>query len=59
MVKRGEKIVDANKTAVDRGIDSLVKVNIPESWANAPDEEGPIKKEPDFVKKNSTSYGKT
>ena len=49
--KKGEKIVDANKTAVDRGIDSLVKVNIPESWANAPDEEGPIKKEPDFVKK--------
>ena len=29
--KKGEKIVDANKTAVDRGIDSLVKVNIPEA----------------------------
>lgn len=49
--KKGEKIVDANKAAVDRGIDSLIKVNVPESWANAPDEEAPIKDEPEFVKK--------
>lgn len=49
--KKGEKIVDANKAAVDRGIDSLVKVNVPESWSNAPDEEAPIKDEPEFVKK--------
>ncbi|WP_297426430.1 pyruvate:ferredoxin (flavodoxin) oxidoreductase [Clostridium sp.] len=48
--KKGEKIVTMNQAAVDRGIDSLNEVSIPESWANAQDEEKPIKDEPDFVK---------
>lgn len=48
--KKGSQIVEMNKAAVDRGIDSLVKVNIPSSWAEAKDPEKPIKDEPDFVK---------
>ncbi|WP_411680508.1 pyruvate:ferredoxin (flavodoxin) oxidoreductase [Clostridium thailandense] len=48
--KKGQKIVEMNKAAVDRGIDSLVKVNIPSGWAEAQDMNSPVKKEPDFIK---------
>ena len=36
--KAGQKIVDMNNEAVDRGVDAAVWVEIPESWANASDE---------------------
>ena len=48
--KKGEKIVEMNLQAVDKGVNALVKVNVPSSWADAKDEEYPIKEEPDFVK---------
>lgn len=48
--KKGEKIVEMNKAAVDRGIDSLVKITIPNDWVNAEEINSPIKKEPDFIK---------
>lgn len=48
--KKGDKIVEMNKAAIDRGISDLVKVSIPPSWADARDEDMPIKDEPDFVK---------
>jgi len=48
--KKGQKIVDMNIAAVDRGIESLQKVTIPESWANAKSEETPTVNEPDFIK---------
>ena len=48
--KKGQKIVDMNSAAVDRGILSLQKVTIPESWANAVSEETPTVDEPDFIK---------
>ena len=35
--KAGQKIVDLNNKAVDVGISAAVKVEIPESWANAAD----------------------
>ncbi|NMA68525.1 MAG: pyruvate:ferredoxin (flavodoxin) oxidoreductase [Desulfitobacterium sp.] len=49
--KKGDKIVTMNHQAVDKGIESLVKVEVPSSWANLPDEDMPIKEEPDFVKR--------
>lgn len=49
--KKGEKIVEMNNAAVDRGIGALVKVNVPEEWKNAPDEELPVKEEPEFIKR--------
>ncbi|MEL5898551.1 pyruvate:ferredoxin (flavodoxin) oxidoreductase, partial [Clostridium sporogenes] len=49
--KKGEKIVEMNKAAIDTGIDAIHKVNIPSSWKNAETEPAPIKKEPDFIKK--------
>jgi len=48
--KKGQKIVDMNKAAVDMGIEALVEVKVPEAWKNAQDEELPVKDEPDFVK---------
>jgi len=48
--KRGQRIVDMNYKAVDMGIESVVKVDVPESWKNAEDEKTSVKEEPDFVK---------
>lgn len=49
--KKGQKIVEMNQTAVDRAIQALHKVDIPASWANAVENEQPVKQEPEFVKK--------
>ena len=49
--KKGEKIVEMNNIAVDRGIGALTKVTIPESWTNVHDEKTPAVEEPDFVKR--------
>ncbi len=35
--KKGQAILDMNFAAVDKGIESLVKIDIPESWKNAQD----------------------
>jgi pyruvate-ferredoxin/flavodoxin oxidoreductase len=48
--RKGEKIVAMNKQAVDAGIEQLLKVEVPEAWKNASDEDMKIKEEPDFVK---------
>lgn len=48
--KKGQKIVDMNKQAVDRGIEALVEVKVPDSWKNPPKEPITIKDEPDFIK---------
>jgi pyruvate-ferredoxin/flavodoxin oxidoreductase len=48
--KKGQKIVEMNKTAIDKGISSIVKVNVPVSWADEKDDETPEKEEPDFVR---------
>ena len=48
--KKGEKIVNMNCQAVDAGINSLVKVDVPASWADAVDAEKPEVEEPAFIK---------
>jgi len=47
--RKGQNIVDMNNTAVDQGINSLVKISIPKEWINSKDEPQPVKKEPEFV----------
>ncbi len=50
--KKGQAVLDMNFAAVDRGIDSLVKVNVPESWKNAQDT--PVEEDmskPEFIRK--------
>ncbi|MCX8131503.1 MAG: pyruvate:ferredoxin (flavodoxin) oxidoreductase [Clostridia bacterium] len=48
--KKGQDIVEMNKAAIDKALEALTKVEIPSTWAEAKDEEIPLKKEPDFVK---------
>jgi len=49
---KGEKIVNMNNAAVDKGADSFKQINVPASWANAVDAECTEGKrcEPDFIK---------
>ena len=49
--KKGEKIVNMNYQAVEAGINSLVKVEVPASWANATENEADATcDEPAFIK---------
>lgn len=51
--KKGQEIVDMNNAAIDRGVNSVVKIEIPASWATATDaqaEAAATKELPDFVK---------
>ena len=49
--KKGEKVVNMNNAAIDKGVESVVEIKIPESWKTAKDEEvAPIKGATKFVK---------
>jgi pyruvate-ferredoxin/flavodoxin oxidoreductase len=48
---KGQKIVDMNKAAVDRGIEGLIKVEVPESWKQLKDTAEQVKEAPEFVNK--------
>ena len=49
--KKGEKVVNMNYAAIDKGIQSIVKVEVPESWKNAQDSnEVSTEVKPDFIK---------
>ena len=48
--KKGEKIVKMNYEAVDKGIDALVKVNVPASWKDVVDEDNTNGLLPEFIK---------
>ena len=47
---KGEKVVDMNHQAVDKGLEAVIKVGVPESWANEVDEAAAEVDAPDFVK---------
>ncbi len=49
--KKGKKIVDMNNQAVDHSIEALHKVNVPDGWADAPDESKEPETLPDFIHK--------
>ena len=48
--KKGEKIVNMNYAAIDKGIDALVKIEVPASWKDAVDAKVEVKEVPDFIK---------
>lgn len=50
---KGEKIVNMNCEAVERGVSGVVEIKVPEAWATAKDEavEDMTKDLPDFVKR--------
>ncbi len=41
--KKGQNIVDMNCAAIDSGVASVHKVNVPEKWKNAPEDPSPEK----------------
>ena len=48
--KGGQEIVDKNNKAVDAGIEGLVKVEVPASWADAVDTPKDLSHLPEFVR---------
>ncbi|SHI58114.1 pyruvate-ferredoxin/flavodoxin oxidoreductase [Clostridium amylolyticum] len=48
--KKGQKVVDMNNAAIDKGIESLVEIKVPADWKNAADEEVKTKEVPSFIK---------
>ena len=48
--KKGEDVVNKNFAAVDAGLDKIVEVPVPESWATCPDDAPIVKDVPDFVR---------
>jgi pyruvate-ferredoxin/flavodoxin oxidoreductase len=49
--RKGEKIVNMNYLAVDKGIEALHKVEVPADWGNAADEAAASKDVPEFISK--------
>ncbi|MDI6617924.1 MAG: pyruvate:ferredoxin (flavodoxin) oxidoreductase [Clostridiales bacterium] len=49
--RKGEKIVNMNKMAVDQGLNALVKVNVPYTWTKAESKVNVPEDEPEFVRK--------
>ena len=47
--KKGQKIVDMNNGAIDKGIEALHRVNVPADWANAEDEKEEAHDIPAFI----------
>ena len=47
---KGQKIVDMNNAAIDKGVESIVKVRVPASWKDAKDEAEDTKEVPAFIK---------
>ncbi len=49
--KKGEKVVNMNNAAIDKGVESIVEIKIPEAWKTVKDEEvAPLKNASEFVK---------
>ncbi|AEC00557.1 pyruvate:ferredoxin (flavodoxin) oxidoreductase [Selenomonas sputigena] len=46
---KGQKIVDMNNGAIDKGIEALHRVNVPADWANAEDEKEEAHDIPAFI----------
>lgn len=47
---KGEKIVNMNFTAIDRGIDAIVKIEVPEAWRDLELQAEEERNVPDFIK---------
>ncbi len=47
--KKGQKVVDMNNAAIDRGVSEIVKIDVPASWLDAADEAKTAKAVPEFV----------
>ena len=48
---KGQKIIDMNNAAIDKGVDALVKINVPAAWKDVQDEADAASEEPEFIRK--------
>ncbi|MDS0524554.1 pyruvate:ferredoxin (flavodoxin) oxidoreductase [Clostridium sp. SHJSY1] len=49
--KKGEKVVSMNHEAIDKGVQSIIKIDVPTSWKDSKDDKLDIKENlPDFIK---------
>ncbi|MFZ5967195.1 MAG: pyruvate:ferredoxin (flavodoxin) oxidoreductase [Bacillota bacterium] len=48
--KKGDKIVAMNQEAVDKGVNALVKIDVPAAWGSAVEEAAAASDEPEFIK---------
>ncbi|MBW9154843.1 2-oxoacid:acceptor oxidoreductase family protein, partial [Clostridium estertheticum] len=48
--KKGEKVINMNNAAIDEGVQSVVKINVPASWKTVKDATVAQDARPDFVK---------
>jgi pyruvate-ferredoxin/flavodoxin oxidoreductase len=49
--KKGEQVVAMNHAAIDKGVQGIHEIKVPESWKNASEESEESEKEPVFVQK--------
>ena len=49
--KKGEKVVNMNHMAIERGFTDLQKVNVPKEWSDLPDDISSEVQEPEFIRK--------
>ena len=49
--KKGEQIVRMNQEAVDKGIEAVHEISIPENWIDATDDKEYMANEPEFISK--------
>lgn len=49
--KKGQKIVDMNNAAIDKGVESIVKIEVPTSWSDAVEEAAATVEVPEFISK--------
>lgn len=49
--KKGQKVVDMNNAAIDKGVESIVKIEVPASWASIVEEAAATTEIPEFIKK--------
>lgn len=48
--KKGQKVIDMNNAAIDKGIESIIKIDVPSSWKSAKSEEVKSQKQvPAFI----------
>ena len=50
--KKGQNVIDMNNAAIDKGVESIVKIEVPASWKDAVVEEVKVESsdKPDFIK---------
>ncbi|MBV7276868.1 2-oxoacid:acceptor oxidoreductase family protein, partial [Clostridium sp. PL3] len=48
--KKGQKVVDMNNAAIDKGVESIVKIEVPAAWASIVEEAAATTEIPEFIK---------